>query len=211
MQRPPVIPLLSHCPPPLDPVTPAAYDAGMGTFAIFVTDGIEDIPFRDTLHWFRRQGMEPTLAGVPGVGRVFLQGAPGGLDVVALDTWCADPAAVLGLVLPESPTVRHEVMRPVVTRCLEQLEAAGTPLLTWGGGIIACAFAGRLVRRHVAGPHESIPDLLRTEALVDEEAVVVDWPWITARSAIDLPRALQAAFSPPEAPSPHRNTLRPEQ
>ena len=166
----------------------------MGTYVIFVTDGVEAIPLREMLTWFRRGGSEPTLAGVPGLSQVFVQGEERGLEVVPLDA--LGPDDVQGLVLAESPTIRHEVMRPEIQRCIGQMEAAGVPLLTWGGGIIACAFAGWLKQRYVAGPHESIPDLLQAHALVDEDAVVVDWPWVTARSALELARALQTAFSP---------------
>ncbi len=159
---------------------------------VFITDGIEVLPVRELVRWFRLGGSEPVFTGVPGVTRVFVQGSGSGIEVRSVDS--LDPAEVRGLVMPESPTLAHELMRPRVAAAIHRLLAADVPVVTWGGGIVACLRAGLLTAGHVAGPYESIPDLVGAGVEVADQPVVVEGLWITARSAMDLPQALRAAF-----------------
>ena len=160
--------------------------------AIFVTDGTESAPLSEVARSLAVGGIEAAYAGVPEITEVFLQGNAAPLPVRPLSGF--NPDNTRGIIIPESPTLAHELIRERVRRVIESFIEEDLPLVTWGGGVVAAMNAGWLVGRRVAGAYESIPSLLKGGVDVVESRVVEDLPWITARSYLDIAEALRMAF-----------------
>lgn len=160
--------------------------------AIFVTDGTESTPLSEVVRSLAVGGIQAVYAGVPGITEVFLQGNTLPLPMRSMTEF--NPENTRGLVIPESPTLAHELLREPVRRVIAQFITEDLPVVTWGGGVVAAMNAGLLQGRRVAGAYESIPSLLKGGVEVVEDRVVEDLPWITARSFLDVGEALRLGF-----------------